>query len=201
MTVLVAAFAVVFLAGSAFAFTGQGPLTFNGTVGVSALMQLEIVEIQPFGGGSAGADGVEVNPGLGVLTEGVRSVDFEMSFDAPVTRALLFTVENTGTLPAQLYDIGMDFDYGNLWGAESFDGVIAGPHAGALIRYLWRTQNGANAWELGSSITLNPGETVQFTVTVEILGGGHNHPIPNLDSHFLTGYATSTLTLNYRNPQ
>ena len=90
VSVLVAAFMVVVLAGSAFAF-GTGALTFNGTVNIDTALDVQIMSfVQPVG------TDVTVAPDR-------KSVDFNLGdIDPGETLWVQFTLINEGTVPAKV---------------------------------------------------------------------------------------------------
>jgi len=122
---LVATFMVVLIAGAAFAFASRGPLVFDGVANINAELRVDIVEgfIQTSGTGvnfpqPTGAvitdpdnnDAVLVNVGV---TNGewvefptpLREVGFEINFHRPTPNTTFaFIIENTGTMPARIFD-------------------------------------------------------------------------------------------------
>jgi len=102
ITAIVAAFMVVLLAGSAFALVSTGPLVFNGTAAVDAVLRLEIVHDDITVDDTGTATLSMSNPGI----VGYKRADFTMSFNTPGQVVEFdFIVENVGTTPAEIDDI------------------------------------------------------------------------------------------------
>ncbi|MCL2873485.1 MAG: hypothetical protein FWE29_00980 [Defluviitaleaceae bacterium] len=114
LTIMVAVFAVVFLASSAFAFVSASPLVFEGTVNVNASLSMHIIHFEvEHSDGVSGArttpyrpnnpDGNLVNP---MFPPGIRSVDHYSVFSTPGDYIIWsFTVKNTGTVPTRIDSI------------------------------------------------------------------------------------------------
>ena len=193
MTMLVATFAVVFLAGSAFAFRADGPLSFAGTANIDARLQLSIVEYEfAF---DRYSDDVEIVTALG---EGVRNVEFTMEFTRPARRSVDFYVENTGTMPAQLHAANIINDFSELTGIPA-DGI-----ENDIVFYIWRDGNAMDFradQQLNNMPVIEVGETFMVRVIVDFMGGPYLNPPRIIDTHFLYGEVVSTLNLDYGLPR
>ncbi|MCL2411147.1 MAG: hypothetical protein FWC97_05830 [Treponema sp.] len=110
LTAITILFALVFLAGSAFAFVSAGPIFLNGTANVNASLQLLIVQVdtaystmsQPW-----------INPS--VLTSdfsgslGSLFVEHYAKFDNPFQYVeWRFWIENVGTIPARITQVNFE---------------------------------------------------------------------------------------------
>ena len=188
VTALVAIFTVVFIAGSAFAFSGNGPLEFRGTANVEASLQLEIVDyevVRSYG----------LNPEVAITGDN-RVANFSVNFDQPRQRAeFKFTVENTGTMPAHF--TGADFadpivnlDHNATIDLELFEDLV--------VRYAWGQEQ---AWMPlpQEGLVLNVGEQIVISVMMDFF---HQYPpsLQGFDGSFINGYVENTLTLSYNFP-
>ncbi|MCL2411148.1 MAG: hypothetical protein FWC97_05835 [Treponema sp.] len=145
LNILVAAFTVIFLAGSVFAFTAAGPLLFSGTANVNASLRVAI---------NSQETKVTYADNVGIIFEDiVYSVPSIPNFYDVATMGVAFTgmgnrvevefeVENIGTMPATV--------------------------TGFEVTDVLRTQDDrftiTQVSNNGDAVTLQPGETTRLTL-------------------------------------
>ena len=209
LTTLVAIFTFVLLAGSAFAFTSQGPLIFQGTATVDASLELSIVE------GVLGSPDLHerynatarvIQPTYG-FRQGVREANFEVGFTRPTPSIPFhFTVENTGTLPAVItgvnfvnyldgYLLQPGHSGWDLWGQVNAHGVPF-----SIVAHMWYVgdYNWSDIENAVDELVLQPGESAFVGAYVRFLTGWGAADIANLGiGHELKAEFVSTLTLDY----
>ena len=202
-SVLISIFAIVFMAGSAFAFTAEGPLRFAGTSNVEANLELVIVRgyAEPTWDNITrarvpttieGSNHERNNPWTG----SERSVEFETSFNrAGQASNFFFTVENMGTMPAVIESI----DVVN----TVLDGYRYDPdELVEVLNQYWHANRGH--WSeipngTATPIVVQPGETVIISTTVQFLFRMSVAEIEALNlGPYLDATFRSELTLNYR---
>ena len=114
MTALVAVFAAVFLAGSAFALTARGPLVFQGTAAVDTTLQLVILNGPVPGTFIATHTNWTNVPTTAVASDvkgpGFSTVTISMDFSNVLTGRARVTVpvRNTGSVPVIIDDVNVD---------------------------------------------------------------------------------------------
>ena len=180
MTTLIAIFAVVFMAGSAFAFSGQG-LTFIGTANVDASLELLIT-------GARATDGQwTVDARIVGDYENVREVNFAMDFTAPDQRAAFaFDITNVGTMPAHIYAVNIAEEIFSEYHGDILEQLVATNR----IRFSWHDDE--NWTEFAVPVDLGVEEVVTLFVIVDFLNLEEN-----LDVHNLQGSVVNTLSLEY----
>jgi hypothetical protein len=171
INVIVAAFMTVFMVGAVFAFTAQSNLIFQGTSNVDAALQLLITDIEYMGHPAHVNNGITIDTDIAAVgiaghngMLGVRTVDFTVNFNGLNQAAqFAFTVTNTGTIPARVYDFVRD-----TWGVDGHvDGVLDNELFEEIMshQFIYRT-----LWHLPGNIfspvenlidlVLEPGESV-----------------------------------------
>jgi len=157
LNVMLAAFLAVFVAGAAFAFISGGPLVFQGTVGVDALLQVEIMDntlVAEHNGAIARYELVRPKD------QGYFQINLDVAFDEVVQSAgFLIQIKNTGSIPAYIRGIALE-NYTN-WGQNT-----------PLYNYLTISGHTANweraadpiSWEDAEGLTLYPGQTRDITI-------------------------------------
>lgn len=113
---LIAAFLVVFLTGGTFAFVAAGPLLFQGTANVDASLALNIIEakINPNPSGDTKNTLTEnhVTVGNHLISSDGHTVTFGANLSSPGDEVnLVFTVENVGTMDAQIYAVDVELSH------------------------------------------------------------------------------------------
>ena len=206
MTILVTAFAVVFMAGSAFAFTMRGPLVFQGTANVNALLELSIVEVTNEPAQSVlnryNATAVVIHPYA--FAPGNKLAMFEVGFTRPTPQLIFeFRVENTGSMPAVITGVdiskmldGMPLadhpDYA-FWSQTTAHGIPF-----SVVAHLWSTdeQNWSNVTDEEGRV-LQPGESSYVRASVRFLSGWGAADLPLIDRYEIVAQFQSTLSLAY----
>ena len=207
---LVAAFVVVVMAGSAFAFVNQGALVFEGTANVNASLELTLVSGSITRSGFTHSHPVRsffVGGYHDTWTGPARTVSFVTDFDRPGQYVHYnIVVENTGTIPARLtganfvnYLDGYLLQPGHsgwyLWGARNAHGVPL-----SVVAHLWSAEgvNWSDMQGAENFAVLKPGDTISVRATVRFLTGYGAAAIEDLGiGHELQAHFVSTLSLDY----
>jgi len=102
LNLIIAAFLTVFVVGSAFAFVSQGPLVFQGTANIEALLLLEIADYDVADVSDyATINNIEIHDGRKLAT-------WEMNFTRPNQFVYInFDIENVGTIDAEIYQVNL----------------------------------------------------------------------------------------------
>ena len=181
VTALVAAFAVVFMAGSAFAFVSNGALVFTGTANIDAHLQLTITEANVTDGDWT------VDARVDDHTD--RAVNFSADFFAPNQRAAwAFVVENTGTMPALITDAPIEAIENFIYGGQNFD------MSNQEVRFAWGQSAPIQDWnEVPTPQVVPVGESITLFVAVDFMPHGPS----DFAGHVLYGAVTNTLSLSY----
>lgn len=209
---LVAAFVVVVMAGSAFAFTSQGALIFEGTTTIDARLELAIVSGEMTGGQGL----TPVGAGIVTTTFPTRTVEFTTEFDRPGSRVFFdFYVKNIGTMPANFtgVEIVTELDgapltpahpeWATIWGRTG--GVYHG-NPFSIVGYHWHigdigpNSNLSHASVINNltSVVLQPEESIRVRADVRFLHGWPNTDITELPlGHELVAEFVSRLSLQY----
>ena len=208
VTTLVAAFLVVVMAGTAFAFSSNGPLSFEGTATVNADLELSIV-----GGRLAHPDFHErydatasiVHPYN--LVPGVKEAQFNVGFTRPTPPIIFyFDVRNTGTMPAVItgvnfvnyldgYRLQPGHSGWDLWANTYAHGVPF-----SIVAHQWHvgTHNWSDINNAENTLVLQPDEETVIRASVRFLSGWGAADIETLGiGSSLVAEFVSTLTLDY----
>ena len=189
-SILITVFAVVFMAGSAFAFVSQGPLIFQGTVNVNAELLVEIDAVR-----------VRGNPNNLNVTYGTdgRTATFTVrDFHARGQRVEMeFDIINNGTMPAVVTAVDID-NYFNL--RSNHD--PADPYAydfsnGYEIRFAWieRPNFYPDFQAYFEDRELAPLERATIQVIIDFF-----HPYSGnstFEGNRIEGYVINTLSIDY----
>ena len=201
LNMLVAAFVVVVMAGSAFAFVSQGPLAFTGTATVDASLELAIMsgQIHHHGyphmrpGGASFVGGYH-----DTWTGPARAVSFITDFDAPgQSVSFNFVVENRGTIPAVINYVDITTNVGP--GHPLYGLVGANEYPISILLHMWE-MDGVNWNEMqgAANVVLEPGETVGVQANVRFLTDMDASQLEALNiGHELVGEFVTTLELEY----
>jgi len=200
LNIIVAVFALTFIAGGVFAFTSAGPLLFGGAANVNASLKLiiddyEILQgndlghqITPrdghfnWGGGGRGS-GTGTNTSVDWEIGGVD--DFGRQIGPGFTRPgqvfqVRFDIFNSGTMPASVDSIApVGFNFNNI--SSTPEGAnLSQEHLNMDI-----------SGELATPGTvLQPGERRSFIFTLDTIG-------MTSDTHYVAGNTTGRIELTY----
>ena len=204
MNFVLAAFLAMFLVGTAFAFSAQGPLNFAGVANVDARLQLLITNgVVDHIRGNPDAPTARIDtyipPGA---TEGVREVAFTTDFTGQNQEAFfIFTVTNTGTMPAVLTGFEQDkfvTPGGEVFGAPAgytFEDVVA---EWVVLTMHWYNYTHWIDVENETGTIIQPGESVEIAALMEFARFdkyGHYYEGPPF--YGLQGSVVHTLSMTY----